>query len=236
MRTKALLAGLLLSGTAVPVSATTIVQTDNEAIARGFAGFDPALGTLNSVTLDINLFRLRAWQVSVQSAVPTSISLGWTINGAWQLPASTGMGGAGAFVPLTGSGNLTVALNNVQDGRAFGVFGVDARGTGSLSLDPATFIGIGRILYNGFDPGFFAPGDTSFTGAGSASLIHLASGCPSGGSALPQAEDLCGSARYTLTYNYTPAVPEPGTWGMMLVGFAAVGRALRHQRRKLATA
>jgi hypothetical protein len=32
----------------------------------------------------------------------------------------------------------------------------------------------------------------------------------------------------------TPSVPEPGTWTMMLLGFGAIGAALRRNRRKLA--
>ena len=32
--------------------------------------------------------------------------------------------------------------------------------------------------------------------------------------------------------SYNPAVPEPATWGMMLLGFAGIGMALRHQRRR----
>jgi hypothetical protein len=29
----------------------------------------------------------------------------------------------------------------------------------------------------------------------------------------------------------TPAVPEPATWGMMLLGFAGIGMAMRRRRR-----
>ena len=32
----------------------------------------------------------------------------------------------------------------------------------------------------------------------------------------------------------TPSVPEPGTWAMMLLGFGAVGAAMRRNRKKLA--
>jgi len=34
----------------------------------------------------------------------------------------------------------------------------------------------------------------------------------------------------------TPSVPEPGTWAMMLLGFGAVGAAMRRNRKKLALA
>lgn len=35
----------------------------------------------------------------------------------------------------------------------------------------------------------------------------------------------------TLTFAQTSAVPEPATWGMMLLGFGAVGASLRRRRR-----
>jgi hypothetical protein len=45
------------------------------------------------------------------------------------------------------------------------------------------------------------------------------------------------SERYTLTYTYNPfgAVPEPGTWLMMLLGFVGIGMALRRRRKEIAT-
>lgn len=40
-----------------------------------------------------------------------------------------------------------------------------------------------------------------------------------------------GSLGGTVTINATPAVPEPGTWAMMLLGFGAAGYAMRRRRR-----
>jgi hypothetical protein len=43
----------------------------------------------------------------------------------------------------------------------------------------------------------------------------------------------------TVTYDYTPAVsgvPEPSTWAIMLLGFAGLGFAFRHSRRKVSFA
>ena len=34
----------------------------------------------------------------------------------------------------------------------------------------------------------------------------------------------------TTMYNFKAAVPEPATWGMMLLGFAGIGMALRRRR------
>lgn len=39
------------------------------------------------------------------------------------------------------------------------------------------------------------------------------------------------TARGALTANVAAAVPEPGTWALMLLGFGAVGAAMRRQRR-----
>ena len=43
--------------------------------------------------------------------------------------------------------------------------------------------------------------------------------------------DSTGSLGGTVTINATPAVPEPGTWAMMLMGFGAAGYAMRRRRR-----
>lgn len=49
---------------------------------------------------------------------------------------------------------------------------------------------------------------------------------------LDDIESFSNAALYTTG---TPAVPEPGTWAMMLLGFGAAGFAIRRNRRKLMT-
>ena len=231
MKGLALLAASSLALSSVPAAAATMVQSDNEFEYFGFDPFDAALGTLNSVTLTIELWRPRAWLMSVESEEPTTASVEWAVAGTWVLPGSDATGGMEVLVPLTGSGTADVSLTWLDGGRAYGIFGVDGTGSVTLSLDTAAFLG-DRIFFNGFDPGFFDNvGDTSLTYGGSASFLHLPSGCPTGDDAYEEAEDGCGWVSYTLTYDYTPAVPEPGTWAMMLIGFAGVGMALRRSRR-----
>lgn len=238
MRGLAILGALMLGGASLPASAATVVQTDNEFIYGGFDPFDGSLGTLNSVTLEIELIRPRAWVMVVPSEEPTSAQVGWNIDGTWVLPGSEATGGSDVFVPLTGSGVLTVILDQVEDGVAYGYFGVHGTGSASLLLDPAAFL-TDRVSFNGFDLGFLDGGgvDTSFTVDGSPVLIHLPNSCYGPWGPYEESEDYCGSVNYKLTYDYTPgatsAVPEPGTWAMLLLGFLGTGLALRRSRPRV---
>jgi hypothetical protein len=231
MRGIAIAAGLLLGVAGTPATASTIVQTDNEFNYSGFDGFDTSLGTLTSVTLDISVWRPRAWLMNMPADGPTTAAVDWTVDGNWVLPGSEATGWQDVVLALVGSGTSNVNLQYYEDGQAYGIFGVSGQGHATLSLDLAAFLG-GHIFFNGRDPGFYGDvGDTTLITAGSGGFMHLPNACPNGDDAQEDAEDGCGSANYTLTYNYTPAVPEPGTWAMMLVGFAGVGMALRRSRR-----
>lgn len=226
--------------TAAP--AATIVQYDSEqGGSRGFAGFDAALGTLQSVTLQIALSKSRVWQINTPATQAVTTSVNWNVNGNWQLGSSVAALN-GTLVPLTGTGTSNVVLDRIDEGRAFGYFTVTATGGTTLTLDPTLFVGRAP-RFNGFDLGHNGnAGDTTFTNlaalpAGTnlfqlgGSCVVTASGNPSG----RDGEDNCGTANYTLTYTYA-AVPEPATWGMMLAGFAVTGAAVRRRRRDAAVA
>lgn len=216
--------------------AATIIQTDSEQGAlKGFSGFDAALGTLNKVTLNVAVAKSRVWRISVAAAAPVTTSVSWVVDGDWRL-ASDNAALGNPLVPLAGTGTSVVTLDRFADGRAFGFFAVAASGSATLDFDPARFLNRDTV-FNGFDLGHNGNvGDTSFTAlpAGGA-LLQLGGSCFVSGEGAPSApigEDFCGSANYTLTYDYTPAgaVPEPATWAMMLAGFAATGAALRRRR------
>lgn len=220
--------------------AATIAQLDNEVQQLGFDRFDASLGQLNSVTLTVNVFnRYRDWALDVASDVPTSRQVGWSINGLYGVNT---LGLPTTFFSITGAGTSNVALNDLFDGRAYGTFTISASGAATFSLDPSLFLydgsGTRRFGISGFDTGFFQAGanDTTFTIAGPHRLQKIG-GC----FRLPLGEDSCGSVGYSLTYDYTPvgAIPEPGTWAMMLIGFGAIGAAMRRAKRaqaKLRTA
>lgn len=240
MRGLACLAALVIGGASLPASAATLVQTDNELILGGFDPFNSSLGTLNSVTLEVQLFRPRAWVISTPSDEPVSTVVDWSVNGQWVLPGSNATGGVDVFVPLLGSGSTAVLLEFLEDGLAFGFFGVEGTGAASLALDPSAFLG-GHIVLNGYDMGYFDPSgaDTTINTPGSPNLIPLAGACFGPWGPYEESEDYCGWTSYKLTYDYTPAttaVPEPGTWAMLLLGFAGVGVALRRSRRRAVAA
>ena len=223
---------------AAPASAATIVQTDSEQGANaGFLGFNPLLGTLNQVTLDIRLDKSRVWLFDAPVPVGTITTVDWEINGRWRLNGFSLGQDRVVHVPLTGKGTSTLALNGELDDRAATFFEVRASGEGSIDLDPADFIDQ-RTHFNGFDTGFGGPEagtDTTFATFGPHRLTHMAHACfVSDQGPVGQGDDFCGTTNYQLTFDYTPfgsAVPEPATWVMLLVGFAAIGSGMRAARR-----
>lgn len=217
-------------------SAATIIQFDSEqGASRGFQGFDASLGTLNAVTLAIDLTKTRAWNVSAPAGGAGVATIGWTIDGDWRF-ASDNPALGNPLVALTGTGSSVVALDRTYDGVAFGFFQVTARGSARYQFDPSQFVGR-STRFDGFDLGYnTGSGDTRFTGVPrNGQVVQLEEGCTvTNGDPAPAPESLCGSANYTLTYDYTPAVPEPASWAMMIAGFAVTGAALRRHRRLVA--
>jgi hypothetical protein len=51
------------------------------------------------------------------------------------------------------------------------------------------------------------------------------------GAGLDTFRTIYGASSSAVLYGVSPAVPEPATWGMMLLGFGIVGGALRQRRR-----
>ncbi|WP_277978683.1 PEPxxWA-CTERM sorting domain-containing protein [Sphingomonas phyllosphaerae] len=223
-----------------PLSATaaTIVQYDSESIMLGMPGFDSALGTLNKVTLDVSVLKYRVWILTAPSGSLTgsTASVGWTVNSSWGLGGSN-FGTPGLSVAITGAGSSDVTFRSGPSSD-FGYFQVSASGAGSTTFDPASFVSDRRVYFNGFDNGFYGdPAGTAFTNLPVNVRPIPASGACRLGSDGPlppfNDDDMCGTVRYTLTYDYTPfgaAVPEPATWAMMVLGFGLAGAAIRRRR------
>ncbi len=149
---------------------------------------------------------------------------------------ATTYGTGGSF-----SGNGIFSTN---DGQAIVVDGDDgpvtaflftilgAEGTAQLDGNPITVTGINptsgalnQILSFGGDSQLL---ETVLTFSGSPTSVFFGLDADSG-------QYFAGNPNFTAagTFNVT-AVPEPATWGMMLLGFAAVGATLRRRQRAIA--
>jgi hypothetical protein len=125
-------------------------------------------------------------------------------------------------VPIAGTGTVQVSEFDR-------VFPMVVTGSATFSIDPFLIPQLGSFL-PGYDfsvrfigPGYYDGSDVQFTSSYPLSPRAPAYFCP---------EESCNQFRYTLTYNCTPAVPEPATWAMLLLGFGAVGFAMRRSRRQ----
>lgn len=199
--------------------------------AAALKPFDGSLGTLTGVTLQVN------------ASTTTMYNLGFT---------------DGQFTQQSGTAQLSyespfdVIVNGLT-------YSFDVTGTQSLSytgfptFSPLTFTATGSATFN-LDASLFA----SFTGSSLCNIFRAPSSgvCVSGDAEIvPTLANIVDSstnlvfayanpgpailrnASYTLTYTYSPGgVPEPATWLMMLLGFGAIGVAVRREKRMLAYA
>ena len=204
-----------------PSRAATIVQTstNSDAVQGSFQGFDPSLGTLTSVTLEILARGNRLPNIS-ESLQPVS----WNTSGdvLFELYIRTN-GSLNDYlfvdtfhVPITGSGVIDWSTGQSE---------MFITGSGTFSIDPslipssADYNGSDVTFIRDRDLGFLDFSDTMFTpDVGSPENFYWNS-------------EASHHHLYTLTYTYG-AVPDPGTWAMSLLGFASVGLAIRRGRKQ----
>jgi len=243
MLKRVLIAAAVVSGAiAQPaVAEVIVVQGSNSGVALGaLPGFDYSLGSLDQVTLTISGTENRSGFVVGEwpEGAPATAVIGWSIDGTsnftlYQFPVSQGSVELASFaVPITGAGQESVS-------DADRLFEMWATGEATFSLDPTVVPQLGSSGVNDWDlalrffgPGFYDGSDVTFTSDPPLQPISLGPVCLDGAF---HGEELCNFFSYTLSYFYTPqtsAIPEPSTWMMMLLGFGAVGFALR--RKKLA--
>jgi len=205
---------LLALACAAPAQATEVLSqtvTITSAAAPtsatiNFDQFDPTLGSLQSVMLSFS-----SWLNATGTATNNSNAVhSYTLTKG----ASASLAGNGfSFTETLASG--TVNLGTIGKKTTITLAPI----TGSAS-DSAT-------LLSGFAP-FLGTGDVSFAYA-STNGFSL-----SNPSMLSLLASIGGSA--TITYNYelpsppTGGVPEPASWALMLMGFGAMGVAMRRHR------
>jgi hypothetical protein len=210
------------------VTTANIVSTDSFNLGQStLSPFDSSLGTLTGITLQIDGSKETAYFAS-----PITYP-----DNARDLPLDYVYGTA----DLAYTGDLTVLVNGVV--YSFTITGgpehfewspanpvrpgLTATGSATFDIDPslfASFVDVAEACPDNpyvTPPGVcaeFGPGDHFIDPIVSSDNLNL---------------DLYGLAKFatfTLTYTYTPlGVPEPGTWGMMLLGFAAISMTMRRR-------
>ncbi len=185
------------------------VQPGSQAIDK----FDPALGTLQSVTGEFTGTEI----VSITTDLTTPTLVSYTARGFYSVyigPLFFDFTGSaqGAGTVLVGNGPANISLSG----------GVTQTRTSAFDLSLFTlgiFAGSTILATPQVDPPF---------------EIILSAGNLAGPPVV-----LSKATSYKITYTYEPlagAVPEPASWAFMLAGFACAGAALRTRRRSQMTA
>jgi PEP-CTERM motif len=199
----ALAYGMLLQSTVAFAATETVGTSFGFHLPPTFAlpAFDPALGTLTGVELEVDSANIVEIDVSNRQDEPQSQAFTATANVYLDIigPDGTNVGGMG-------SGEFDGTSAGFP-GHVYQIVDVGLSGTASAS-DVNAYEGASplEISYS------YSTG-TNYSVTPSDTLI-------AGGYTQ-------GSANFSVVYTYTPTapVPEPSTWAMMLVGFAGLGFA-----------
>lgn len=200
-----------------PTMAATLVTSGNVSglvgdflVVGGLNSFDPALGQLNSITADLATTVQFAWGFAYP---PQSGSQKTTANFAYDAPSTFFLSNSkGTLIPLTvnisGSGSYT--WTGLAPGPNF-----YASGNSQTRIDPSAFGAfVGTAPFYGGEQVDVGPdGGVTYRGRGTLSFLQLGY-----------------QASVRLTYDYSPAVPEPSTWTMLIAGFCIIGAAMRRNR------
>ena len=166
------------------------------------------------------------------TAAPTLIDLGLDIGVTGTATVAVdGMGIPTVTFPITG-GSVDASGNAIIYHEGSGLlFSTDTAslGIGNFVIDTAALLVSGDVTANGSDLGSVG----LFT-LGADNSLFLTAGAAGAFTSIFGAPDLTGANVGFATVNaQTQAVPEPGTWMMMLAGFGAAGFALRRSRRRM---
>lgn len=232
---------------------TTVTTLDG---TQGFAAPAGELGAGSSATITSNT------ALSADGSLQLSGDRTRVLNGNNYAP-TTNYGSANSLVSLTGDYLVTNGGTGgiqspafrvyVQDGSQRSELIFEAAYNGGYTLGTASSVTAASLFYQniaGTGP-TFVPGTSTYvfnTLAGfgdsySANAFVSAFGVGNGSGANASfnafADNLAltntaGTNQVNFASSVTGAVPEPGTWAMMLIGFGGVGGAMRRTRRRSA--
>jgi hypothetical protein len=178
--------------------------------------FDAGLGTLTGITLDVHGSK-EVGYTALDDYDPVTNPTHGTGQLAYNGTMSVKVNGVTYSVNVSGADNVTI------NGPLFSAF--VASGSASFIIDPAVFASFIDTADNcdGFidypPPGVCVDGLPG-------GINDLLGAVPAGnitGGARFEPIDAENRATYALTYTYIPALPEPASWAMMLLGFAVIG-------------
>lgn len=169
-------------------------------------GFDPSLGRLESVTVEI--LSARTWDVGIVAAYLPATSGGALLYGNYEYVNT--LNGNAFFSSSTPDPRACLTTSVTRQPCSNG-YKESSSQFHSAQFDPAAFGGAPVT----FDLGYTL--ETAWLGdfAGPPPLVSLLN-------------RLDWEGTMSVTYGYQ-AVPEPGAWAMMLVGFGAIGAAIRRR-------
>jgi hypothetical protein len=213
-----------------PADAATLVTTGttfscgsdcafNNSVA--LTPFNPSLGTLEAITLEI-----AARSTNDYSVVNTTGST-QTVNFAYQGSLQTSVAGLNFVIPVSGLDQRSFASSEVR--LSGGTF--TATGSGLFTIASADFANFLAAPNCGFGNGPFGVcASTPFFGVSpSFTVNNIVASNPGGVSVFAGiGTSVITTTNFALTYSFS-AVPEPATWAMMLIGFGAVGSAMRRR-------
>ena len=228
---------LFLAAALTPgLNASIIVQQGLEESSTPFALFDPNLGTLNNVNLrySVSNFPINI-NVLSNSAQPVSVDYDLSIPFFTSYEVSNGsrrFGRSQFDATVAGRQQVNLQPQISPDFAYFGSLRLITGGFVESSLDPDIFVDRGdpnsRVPFgNFFNIGFREVAGTINTSRNDVRAF-----------AFPGTQSSVNIGLVRLTYDFTPfasAVPEPGTWTMMLVGFGAIGYAMRRKPKAKVT-
>ena len=210
-----------------------------KSIALGVAGLmlasQPALATTQTFTLSVldpasGVGSGPFGTVTVTENVGGTLTITQTLLPAYRIHDGNANHNAFEFSII---GDPAVTITGLTAG--FAAFNLTAGSNVSTPpfADFYTGIDCTTACSNGWGGGY--SGTLTFT-VGSSNALTLASlrSTAFGGNSVYFATDLVNAAGLTGNVGAIPqtgAVPEPATWGMMLIGFAGIGISLRRRRR-----